>query len=186
MRLLLEPGSTTDDVRDVARNAGWQLEREYPFDPVTREPLELVWSVPGCDGDIHYVHDSHAGFDYFFRGLGDLETMNAAIVGAFDIRSESDIADDLDSAVPLTRARAIVAVGLSAARVPEEVLRRLINDALADPEPLVREHAILAIAYLDDRRWIPVLEEVASADPDPGVVDEALRIAEGLGLGTDE
>lgn len=49
----------------------------------------------------------------------------------------------------------------------------LIERATADAEPLIRGHALWALARLDRRQAIPLLEAAMSADPDPWVREDA-------------
>ena len=178
-RKLLTAVIGVERARAVGAGAGWSLQGDRPPSGNVHEH-ELVWTVPGVDGSIHFWHDTIAGFDYVVRGPGDAERMETEIERCFEIVSDDEIVDGLTSAEPLDRGWAVLALALSAARVHEEALELLVRERLQDDDRAVRLDAILAAGYLNDRRWIPLLEIVAETDVDPEVAGEAGRIARGL------
>jgi epoxyqueuosine reductase len=72
----------------------------------------------------------------------------------------------------LLRNAAVVARNIGCAGAVPALMRRIESD----PEPLIRSHALWAIAYLDPQRAAPLIEK-SLADPDPRVCEEAKRLA---------
>jgi epoxyqueuosine reductase len=71
----------------------------------------------------------------------------------------------------LLRNAAVVAANIqSTAAVPA-----LLERVTTDPEPLIRAHALWALAQLDAKKAAPLIEQ-ALLDPDPQVGEEALRL----------
>lgn len=173
-RTVLAPSVTREQFQDSALAAGWR-----PHAVVDQEgaPYEEVWSVDDDTSSVHYMEDDLLGVasvvtmgeraaeltEYLARHLPSL-TRDEILVWAYAVEDAGE------------RRQAIGYVAASAPNEPLDAVAAVLESALEDPHPQVRDAALFACAYLSWPTLVPLVEAVRDNDLDESVRANATHV----------
>ncbi|MFN3430898.1 MAG: hypothetical protein ACK46X_13200 [Candidatus Sericytochromatia bacterium] len=177
LRIPLAFEITADHVTDAAWEASWELVELGVADDDEAQ-IDVYEATGGVT--VSHVSDPRVQLEYL---LVEGEAIDSVVTEArkrlawYDgeaIRQLWDNAADVDD-----RATAVFLAGVSASAF-REATWQVINAALGDSDPLLRQAGITAIGYTQWPEWRFVLRELADGDRDHDVASDALAALSAL------
>ena len=175
-RTVLAPSVAREQFQDLALSAGW---RPHAVADQEGAPYEEVWSVDDDTSSVHYVEDDLLGVASV-RTMGDRAAELAEHVARHlpsltrdEILVWAYVVEDAGE-----RRRAIGYVAAIAPNEPLDAVAAVLESALDDPHPEVRDAALFACAHLSWPTLLPLVEAVRDNDPEESVRANAARVLE--------
>ncbi|MCG3041075.1 hypothetical protein ACLIYM_01630 [Streptomyces fenghuangensis] len=179
IRLVPKESVSRAQVLRMAERACWEHYRtkDAPGGP----PFEIIWVNSEQDAVVHWIEDALSQVDYFLvDGPGKSSLVKL-------IRSELDI-HDKDSMVELAyeargtpRAmRMLRLLGVFCSEGFDPDIFSIFDQALRDPEPIVRREALMSAANAGWGEFLPLMDEIRESDPDKAVREDAGAISDAL------
>ena len=168
-RLVLKHTNAERDVQAFADDLGWSRTLEEASDPAHGKAREIMWAS-GPASSLHYLEDPVSRHSYLVTRSEDRAEADS-LASLADTRLVIWQPDELLAAIdnaadPVERAVAVIRAGLGSPDEFDDRFFRRIRDAMAHPDPRVREAALYATAYSAWPQYLPLLERAAREDPD--------------------
>jgi hypothetical protein len=173
-RVTLDPTVSRFDFQRFASARGWRLHRVFAHSD--EQPYEEVWMTDDRSVTARYIEDEIIAVSYV-TVTGEREDGAVAeltgVLATVDPRSAARQARTAPSKE--TRLRGISYLAATAPKGARPELVDAFADLLADPCSEIRLGAVVAAAYPSWRELDPLLERVATADPDIHLRDAATQ-----------
>ncbi|APR80400.1 Hypothetical protein A7982_05747 [Minicystis rosea] len=167
---VLTDETNDDDLRRTAAALGWPLLD----DTLSAHEGRLQWASHDGKCVLEYIRDPAIPLPYL-RILGEDVAQIAELARVARLILERDeVIDRARAAVePRAQARAILDAGIAAPRAFDQRFFDIIMAGSRPPHRGVRKAAILAFSYTAWRELEPMLQALATSDPEPDVQDLA-------------
>ncbi|MGM0344561.1 hypothetical protein [Streptomyces sp. Adlamb9] len=175
-RTLFTEQAARDQVLAYAAEMGWRTAL-VEGDP-TRENFRVNFEV-APEVFVHYVEDFTSRQRYFYvTGPTELAIDQLATLVASDLATYalSDFLRACDVAEGVERARANMRLGVAAPYDYDEDVFERISAGMRHEDPRVRRLSMWATTYSPWGQYLPLLRDIARADPDPALRDRAVTI----------
>jgi hypothetical protein len=185
-RMLLTEQITRARVYGYAAEMGWRKVLEEG-DPKQQENFRIYFEV-APEVLVRYVEDFTSRQRYVYGSspteLG-ADLLSTLVADDLEPRALSDLLQACDVAEGLERGRANMRLGVAAPYDYAQDVYERISAGMQHEDRRVRLLSMSATAYSPWREYVPLLREIAGADPDPGLRDRAetiLSVYESHGL----
>lgn len=180
-RMVLREQGTEEGVQGFARGLSMTKIRDVSSPERQTVVREITWESPS-GVKLHYAADYLSASliisvegdddDHFNRFL-------KAVVRLLDPWSLDELINEVDScAVDDSRslALAVIRLGVGAPNEYNDEVFNQISDAMRSPDAWVRKAAIWATMYSQWPQFLPLLEQIADADADEEIRNDARRM----------
>jgi len=163
----------------LAYRESWELERVIKR--TADQPREVIWAVPRRKTFVHVIEDFLIQQRYVRVDGADAVAVAALVRSKLKTLSPADVAGRLDGAREESDViDALYEAGVVAGPEEDPVLTRVFRAGLEHESAQVRRAAIFAAGYAEWRSFEAWLAELAEADVDPIVREDARAMLDGL------
>lgn len=184
-RMLLTERTSQARVRAFAAGMGWQTALEEG-DPA-HENFRIDFVV-APEVFLHYVEDFTSRQRYFYVSSPTPDAaypLSTLVADDLEPYAMSDLLRACDMAEGLEQGRANMRLGVAAPHEYAQDVFEHISAGMRNEDPRVRRLSMWATTYSPWHQYVPLLRDIARADPDPALQDRAetiLSVYESHGL----
>lgn len=171
-RIALAPSVTRRTFQDLAFDSRWRLHGVV--EERGEVPYEEIWTVGDENTAAHYIEDKILAVPYVLVMGERIDEVAATLAERLEtVTPEEAAASTREAPGKRERLRSIAYLAAAAPESAHPAVLKAFEELLADPDPEVRDHAILGSVYPLWPEIDGLLERVHEDDPEPHIREAA-------------